>query len=434
MPHRRTAGAGALVLTLGSLVAASAVASEPDPRQAVGGAPVLSQAYVYMRAQADHGPSDDEDRSILEDGFYKETFRSSSSGSHGTENAKALQDTFLTLDTTDVSPRLLQAETKGTFTSTADASNPTDGSADAYARGSLSIAIQSEGFITLVVEGTLITGHSSTAGCAEASMTLTGGSSEVFAVNQGPDCSPDLPRQTAVVEELQLAPGYTTIDLAAQAYSDSPCGATTCPASNGSASWDLTLSFCTNSFTDGPDLILGTPGRDVLCGGLGTDEIHGGDGNDLIFGGAGADDLAGGQGADIIDGEGGSDEIWGDSEDHCNSIYDGGDDLIPGPGHDVMHGCGGDDWFHPGSSLGVLAYGGTGADTFFGGNGPDYFWGGGGADKAGGGDGGDRLYGEGANDRLFGNAGGDRLYGGAGNQDYCRPGAHADDRRFNCER
>ncbi len=432
MRRPRIAAAAALFLVVAGLSAAAA--GGPQQQPTTGAQPVVAYADFSMRAQADHGVGDQDSGSLLEDGFLHEPFRSNYSGNQGTESAKARQDTDLTLDPDKVSPRLLRVETSSEFTSSATA-KPPQGGVDGYAEGSLSIAVQSDNFLTLVVEGTLITGHSSGAGCAHVQLHVSSlGLDETTQANTGPDCGENYPKQTAVVEEFQLAPGGTSIDLAADTFGEASCVDGDCdPAATGLARWDFTFSFCSNSFSDGSDLIIGTAEPELLCGGLGADEISGGDGNDVILGDAGNDILSGGQGADILAGEGGSDEIWGDAPDHCTS-FDEGDDLDPGPGDDEMHGCGGDDWFYAGSSLGVLAYGGPGSDTMVGGSGPDHFWGGGARDQIGGFGGNDKLYGEGGNDDLYGHAGGDRLEGGAGTRDLCRGGGQATDRRFSCER
>lgn len=433
MIHARLAMAAAVILTTAMLVPTTAQA-EPEARQLAVSQPVLTAAHVAMHAQADHGPGDGDSRSIIADGSFHETYRSSFSGAAGTESAKAKQDTDLTIDPDEVNPRLLRVDTTGEFTNSASGKSPF-GSVDSTSEGSLSIGAQSGNFLTLFVEGTLTTGHSSF-GCSAAQVQILAlGLDEVVRASTGRDCGEDEPRTATVIEEFQVAPGGISIELAADTWGYATCDDSTCdPSASGSVKWDFTFSICSNSFTDGPDLVIGTPEPEVLCGGLGADEIHGGEGSDIILGDAGSDFLAGGLGADDIQGGNGSDEIWGEEADHC-SAHDGGDDLDPGAGiDDVIHGCGGDDWIYPGSSNGVNAYGDQGTDRLFGGGGPDRFWGGGARDIIGGFGGDDKLFGEGGNDELAGHSGSDRLDGGSGTRDQCRPGGQAGDRRLNCER
>jgi hemolysin type calcium-binding protein/parallel beta helix pectate lyase-like protein len=82
--------------------------------------------------------------------------------------------------------------------------------------------------------------------------------------------------------------------------------------------------------TEGPDLIVGTPGRDVIQAGGGDDRIYGqsgadlicgGGGNDRLFGNGGADRLLGGRGVDFLRGGPGDDRTFG------------GSPVTPGAGH-----------------------------------------------------------------------------------------------------
>ncbi|WP_432944595.1 choice-of-anchor Q domain-containing protein [Kribbella sp. CA-253562] len=68
---------------------------------------------------------------------------------------------------------------------------------------------------------------------------------------------------------------------------------------------------CTQTGTNGDDLLFGTPGNDVLCGGKGDDLLIGGGGNDILRGGKGKDLLIGGAGNDVLDGGQGKDLCLG---------------------------------------------------------------------------------------------------------------------------
>ncbi len=74
---------------------------------------------------------------------------------------------------------------------------------------------------------------------------------------------------------------------------------------------------CTQTGTNGSDLLIGTPGNDILCGLKGDDLLLGGGGKDVLYGGKGKDILIGGPGKDVLDG--------GPGKDFCLGI---GDTLI----------------------------------------------------------------------------------------------------------
>jgi hypothetical protein len=83
---------------------------------------------------------------------------------------------------------------------------------------------------------------------------------------------------------------------------------------------------CTETGTEGNDLLVGTDGDDVLCGLGGDDSLVGLGGDDLLDGGAGNDWLGGGLGVDVARGGDGDDQI---------DLRDGEQDVLHGgPGID----------------------------------------------------------------------------------------------------
>jgi Ca2+-binding RTX toxin-like protein len=441
MNRPRIATAAVVVLSAAWLVSAPAVAERTPRGLTASPQPVLTGGTGALVASASHGAYKQDQWNVLDEPSYTNTLRSSYSGTLGAEGPViASQDT--TIDTFDDSgtPRVKMVSTTGRAESSAGPPKQASPS-QTQAFSTLNFSVQSEEFLHVIVEGTLRAAHNAGGyGCAGASLQIIDSASEfhTFAANTGGQCLEPQPGggTTAIVEEFQFLPGTTQFTLYGSANDFSFCEGTDCDQlSKGSATWDFDFIFCSNSYTDGSDLVLGTAGSDVLCGGLGADEIHGLDGDDVVVGDAGDDIVTGGFGNDVIRGEGGNDELWGESEETCASIDGGNDDLFPGPGrNDELHGCGGNDFFLEGSSFGVVAFGGPGADAMAGGGGPDLFRGGAGPDLLGGFSGNDTLRGEGGNDQIYGHAGGDLTDGGPGSRDLCRPGSHRDDRRVRCER
>ena len=147
--------------------------------------------------------------------------------------------------------------------------------------------------------------------------------------------------------------------------------------------------------TDGPDVILGTPGADVINAGDGNDTICAGDGNDIINAGNGADTVIAGNGDDTIQAGQGRDFISAGA----------GDDFVSGgKGKDTINGDAGNDDLR----------GNEGTDTIDGGLGDDELRGGQKADEIFGGDGDDNLIGGTRPDVLVGGFGFDTFNGGGG--------------------
>lgn len=429
-----------------ALVSAAWLVSTPAAGQAARGLtaspqPALTAGTGTLIASASHGEYKQHQWSVVEEPIYTKTLRSRYTGALGTEGpVVATQD--ITVDTFDDSgtPRVKMVSSTGSAENSAGPPKPASPS-QSQAVASLNFSVQSEEFLHVIVEGTLRATHNAGGyGCAGASLQIIDSASEfhTFATNAGAQCLEPQPDggTRAIVEEFQFLPGTTQFTLYGAANDFSFCEGTDCDQlSKGSASWDFDFVFCSNSYSDGSDLVVGTPGVDVLCGGLGADEIHGGDSDDVLWGDAGNDLLFGDLGGDVIEGGTGSDDIWGDSDDNCARLADEGDILDPGPGRtDDVHGCGGNDFILEGSSFGVTAFGGPGTDVMAGGSGPDIFRGGPGPDLMGSFGGNDTLRGEGGNDELSGHTGADLTDGGPGTRDYCRPGTHPDDRRVRCER
>ena len=275
--------------------------------------------------------------------------------------------------------------------------------------------------------------------CSQVSFDLTpGGPSFASGVGPGPGCAGG--SAVAISQAVTLAPGSYTIhlDASVRAIADQPAGFV---HANGSASWNLEVALCPNTFTSGHDVIHGTPAVDVLCGGGGRDTIFGDAGNDIIFGGGSKDTLNGGPGVDSIDGGGGGDvirggtepdDLWGQegddrvdggTDDSPDSLYGGAgsDHIIGGGGNDKIDGAsplgeGGDlDDTIEGGSGNDRILGDRGGDTVTGGPGEDLIVGGRNGDTLRGGPGSDTVRGEGGNDELVGNQQEDVLDAGGGN-------------------
>ena len=121
---------------------------------------------------------------------------------------------------------------------------------------------------------------------------------------------------------------------------------------------------------DGPDRLVGGPGRDylhgndgndVITGGGGDDDIYGDNGADRLYGGAGNDGIGDGKGRDVIAGGPGPDRLRGE---------EGADRIVGGAGYDRLTGKEGDDVLRGGPGRDRLR-GGPGSDVMDGGTGPD---------------------------------------------------------------
>lgn len=152
------------------------------------------------------------------------------------------------------------------------------------------------------------------------------------------------------------------------------------------------------SLTDLALEVYGGSGQDVLLGGLANDVLVGGDGNDTLVGGDGNDTLwadsvdgaEGAKGGDLAIGGFGDDLIVGDGSE-------GGDDFLYGnEGNDTVLAGGGLDFVDGGDDDDRI-YGGDGAegsnDQLFGGDGNDFIDGGVGVDTISGGSGRDFIVG-----------------------------------------
>jgi Ca2+-binding RTX toxin-like protein len=99
--------------------------------------------------------------------------------------------------------------------------------------------------------------------------------------------------------------------------------------------------------TNGPDVILGTPGDeeingrqgdDVVCGGGGQDLLIGAEGADVLLGGADRDFLYGSDGTDRLEGGPGRDQLYGGrGNDHLSGAV-ADDHLEGGDGNDLLIG------------------------------------------------------------------------------------------------
>lgn len=155
---------------------------------------------------------------------------------------------------------------------------------------------------------------------------------------------------------------------------------------------DMNLNGGNGTGTNGPDVILGTPGADSINARGGDDLVCADSGNDTVSGGNGNDTVYGNGGKDTIDGGNDKDRLYGN---------DGKDTITGGAGKDKV-------------------WGGNGDDTLSGGDKKDKIWGGGGNDRINGDGGNDLLWGNNGDDKLFGNGGRDTLSGGGGSADVCK--------------
>ena len=158
------------------------------------------------------------------------------------------------------------------------------------------------------------------------------------------------------------------------------------------------ISGLTQTGTNAPDLLTGTPQGDKLSALGGNDTLRGEDGDDHLFGGDGSDTLNGGDGDDFIFG-------GATSADR----------------RDVIYGGNGDDWVDAGYGNDDV-YGGFGNDNLKGDFGADNVNGQGGNDTLGGGAFSDVLHGGDGDDFLNGGFGFDRLNGGAGADQFFHAG------------
>jgi Tol biopolymer transport system component len=85
-----------------------------------------------------------------------------------------------------------------------------------------------------------------------------------------------------------------------------------------------------NDYTDGADVIVGSPVDDHLCGGGGGDVIKGRGGNDVIYGDAGSDRILGQDGNDILVGGEGKDQLFGGAGKDKLKCRDGHADALKG--------------------------------------------------------------------------------------------------------
>jgi hypothetical protein len=364
---------------------------------------------------------------------------------NGVEHARATQDAEV------VAPfdLLATALTRGSVESQAVPGDPDGDDPDAgSARGTadLDIELSISEPTTVWVEGFMQV--SQVGGfCSEIAVTVDG--APRFEVAEGPSCTPGLPTQLSVSEELAFdISGSHTISFRATSAS----GVSGSPSSaSGFGRWDLRFGVCSNEFTAGNDTIDGTAADEVICGGDGVDNIDGKGGDDVIFGGLGGDVLLGGLGSDEIDGGPGDDAM------HTGSLADGPDDiddtLRGGTGNDtvsarddtgthVLEGNEGRDFVIGGDQrdfidggpghdsgrvggLDIRLVGGPGNDVLTGSDGDDLVDGGGGHDILSGESGSDKLLGRGGRDCLTGGGRKDVLIGGALNDRlFARDGLH----------
>ena len=167
---------------------------------------------------------------------------------------------------------------------------------------------------------------------------------------------------------------------------------------------------------DGNDIVDGEGGADTLIGGEGADRLDGGTGvrSDVLSGGPGNDILSGNDGDDILTGNDGNDEILGGNGLDRFTGGPGDDFMVGGAGNDVMNGNGGNDimWGQDGNDF---LSGNAGEDELLGGNGQDDLRGGANEDLLVGGDGDDDLFGQTGSDTINGNNGNDSMFGLSGN-------------------
>lgn len=251
-------------------------------------------------------------------------------------------------------------------------------------------------------------------GCSEISLFSPSSGDQLFNVDEGVDCgTQDVPSERSLSEEINLdVAGNHTIQLVAE----TSAGRTGGPSSGGFAVWNLRFGFCSNEFTDGDDVLTGTPEDDVLCGGDGNDEIDGLGGKDAIFGGPGNDRLTGGPGDDTLEGSFGRDTLAGGDDN--DFLFGGpGDDsgtapdneirvLEGGGGSDTIVGEEGDDSLYSGAFIGSPD---NANDTLSGGPGNDLV-------SAAGDTGVHTLEGNGGRDRIVGGDNRDIIDGGPGHE------------------
>lgn len=194
---------------------------------------------------------------------------------------------------------------------------------------------------------------------------------------------------------------------------------------------NFTVTFETQSATNGNDNIVGTLGSDRLVGGAGNDELRTSDSDDVALGGRGADTIIlgegddhalGGVGNDFIRGDAGSDRLYGDAGRDTLRGGTGVDSIFGGADRDTIFGDAGEDYIEGGDGNdrifggddGDFILGGAGVDNIDGDGGNDTIFGGDQADTIRGLEGDDTLNGDGAGDTIFGGAGIDTVNGGEG--------------------
>jgi Ca2+-binding RTX toxin-like protein len=252
---------------------------------------------------------------------------------------------------------------------------------------------------TVIVQGSLRVADNGGSPCSSIRLfDMTQGGTTLDLRAQGSQCGwPGGTFRNLLDEEVRLAAGAYQLSVRAIGGTFVEQGGGS-KSSSASFDLDILLRTCDNEYTDGPDLITGTPGRDILCGGPGDDDIFGLGGNDRILGGPGNDTIEGGPGNDDIDAGPGNDRF-----------VDGGpglDEILGGPGNDGRF-----------TAAGISFTGGDGNDRLFGGDGVNAMSGGPGADSLFGGPDSDFLDGDGGDDTLIGAEGDDSLYGGGGDDE-----------------
>ena len=92
----------------------------------------------------------------------------------------------------------------------------------------------------------------------------------------------------------------------------------------------LAVSKCSNTFTAGNDVIVGTGADEILCGGSGQDDLDGRGGKDLIVTGFGSDTARGGSGNDAMLGDQGDDQLFGNAGFDSIQGQEGTDTCVAG--------------------------------------------------------------------------------------------------------
>jgi Ca2+-binding RTX toxin-like protein len=190
-----------------------------------------------------------------------------------------------------------------------------------------------------IISGRLRASANGATPCSE--IELSGPGTSLWIQAPGSECSASR-TSGRLLEGLTLAPG-------AYVFKGRAKGGTSVPDGGGSASssaeFDVNVQLitCANPYTDGDDVIEGTPGNDVLCGGAGNDTINGRGGNDRIFGGPGDDIISGGPGNDRIDAGEGNDVVKGGDGNDVLKGEDGNDKLLGEAGDDRITGGSGRD-------------------------------------------------------------------------------------------